>query len=190
MTPQPQTPVEWSINLILLQVLATLADYLPANHQRDISMYAWTDHCIRCWCWHRPDFPADANVAERRVSYVSRFVHRLLHVLRWRAGTLLLAGPQAITPTFPYVQPFSALPAAQQELMLQRWARSRIPLLRKVHFLLITLRMAASAHRDDQTLGLALAGFQGNQGSHSLQYVLPGGQVECAQPLDVPQLCR
>ena len=57
---------------------------------------------------------------------------RLLNLLTWRIGCLLLCGFSALTSTFPFVSTFEQLPVGRRELVLQSWATSSIPQFRKV----------------------------------------------------------
>lgn len=56
---------------------------------------------------------------------------RLLNLLTWRIGCLLLCGFNALTNTFPFVATFEEMPVGRRELVLQSWATSSIPQFRK-----------------------------------------------------------
>ena len=57
---------------------------------------------------------------------------RLLELLRWRAGTMLLGGSAALTYSPPFCEPFARLSIHARERILQSWAHSYIPQLVKV----------------------------------------------------------
>ena len=57
---------------------------------------------------------------------------RLLRLLSWRLGTLLIGGPPALTRQFPFTQRFAKLPLHQRDAVLQGLYRSRLGLFRKV----------------------------------------------------------
>ncbi len=58
---------------------------------------------------------------------------RVLTLLTWRIGCLLLCGASALVGSFPFVAPFAELPLTQREIVLQSWATSSIASFRKVH---------------------------------------------------------
>ena len=58
--------------------------------------------------------------------------NRVLGLLRWRVGTLLLGGYAAVTPFPPFCQPFTQLSLAAREQLLQGWANSALPPFLKV----------------------------------------------------------
>ena len=58
---------------------------------------------------------------------------RVLTLLTWRIGCLLLCGASALVGSFPFVAPFAELPLMQREIVLQSWATSSIASFRKVH---------------------------------------------------------
>ena len=57
--------------------------------------------------------------------------HRVLTLLTWRIGSLLLCGFSALTGRFPFIAPFAELPVAQREMVLQSWATSSMAQFRK-----------------------------------------------------------
>ncbi len=58
---------------------------------------------------------------------------RVLTLLTWRIGCLLLCGASALVGSFPFVAPFAELPLTQREIVLQSWATSSIASFRKVY---------------------------------------------------------
>lgn len=57
---------------------------------------------------------------------------RLFALLKTGAGTMAVGGPKMLIPKCPMLQPFAKLPLQQREAILQYWASSPIPLLKKV----------------------------------------------------------
>ena len=57
---------------------------------------------------------------------------RVLTLLTWRIGCLLLCGASALVGSFPFVAPFAELSLTQREIVLQSWATSSIASFRKV----------------------------------------------------------
>jgi hypothetical protein len=56
----------------------------------------------------------------------------VLQLLGYRLPTLLLAGQHSLTPEWPLLQPFHKMPLQARHAVLQRWAHSSLPPLRKV----------------------------------------------------------
>lgn len=70
---------------------------------------------------------------------------QVFELLRWRLGTLLLCGFQALVPYFPFVGTFAELPRLQREVVLQTWATSSIGQFRKAFRALQMLIMSVLA---------------------------------------------
>lgn len=75
--------------------------------------------------------PVHYHPAKVHLQFVD-VVFRVFELLRWRLGTLLLCGFQALVPYFPFVGTFAELPRQQREVVLQTWATSSIAQFRKV----------------------------------------------------------
>ena len=57
---------------------------------------------------------------------------RILELLQWRMGTLLLGGTAALSSSPPFLQPFTQLSLSARTSILQAWATSSIPKLLEV----------------------------------------------------------
>jgi hypothetical protein len=66
------------------------------------------------------------------VMFSALHVCRVLQLLGHRLPTLLLAGQHSLTAQWPLVQPFHKMPLQARHAVLQGWAHSSLPPLRKV----------------------------------------------------------
>ena len=58
--------------------------------------------------------------------------YRVLELLRWSLGTLILGGTAAVSLHAPFLQPFAKQSLASRERILQSWAHSSIPKILEV----------------------------------------------------------
>lgn len=71
--------------------------------------------------------------------------YRALQLLGYRLPTLLMAGHHSLSPQWPLLQPFHKMPLQARQAVLQSWAHSSLPQLRKVRGTATDASMPAAA---------------------------------------------
>lgn len=128
----PELFIDIIIIIITIGTPVAITTLACCHHAMQWTVYQKQQYWHLCNITLQPDCIPDVNTVEDASMATHLIQCRLLNLLTWRIGCLLLCGFSALTSTFPFVSTFAQLPVARRELVMQSWATSSIPQFRKV----------------------------------------------------------